>query len=99
MKIITERYKQGTLSTLGKLWVDSKHIGYILEDMDRGLTREMGLDWIKTNKVYGETCIPTGIYKVGITYSNKFEQHWPELLNVPGYGGIRPHAGNYVRIR
>ena len=49
---------------------------------------------IKSKKVYGETAIPTGIYRVIISYSNRFKKQMPLLLNVPGFAGIRIHTGN-----
>ena len=46
-------------------------------------------------KVYGETAIPYGTYRVVITYSNAFQKKLPEILNVPLYEGIRIHTGNH----
>jgi Family of unknown function (DUF5675) len=45
-------------------------------------------------KVYGKTAIPAGVYPVIISYSNSFKCMMPEVLNVPGYLGIRVHVGN-----
>lgn len=64
--------------------------GYLcdtLEDKFRG-------NDLKGKKVYGETCIPEGIYQIKMTYSNKFKKELPELLNVPYFEGIRIHKGN-----
>ena len=97
MEIITERFSRGTESTLSRLVVNGFEVGYVLEDEDKGLRSSMPLTQIKNIKEYGRTAIPTGKYEVGLTVSTKFGgKLWPELLNVPGYGGIRPHAGNYV---
>jgi len=49
---------------------------------------------IKTTKVYGQTAIPTGTYKVTITYSNRFKKDMPLINNVKGFDGIRIHTGN-----
>ena len=45
-------------------------------------------------KIYGETAIPAGTYKVILSYSNKFKRILPEILNVPHFLGIRIHKGN-----
>ena len=54
----------------------------------------MSLTKIKFLKVYGETCIPYGTYKVELSYSPKFKRELPLLLNVPAFEGIRIHKGN-----
>jgi hypothetical protein len=41
-----------------------------------------------------ETAIPAGTYKVKITYSPRFKKKVPEVLDVPGFEGIRIHPGN-----
>lgn len=74
-----------------------------LEDKDRGLTSDMSLAAIKLRKIFGKTAIPTGTYRVKLTYSPKFaNKPWakkygglvPEILNVKGFGGVRIHPGN-----
>ena len=42
----------------------------------------------------GVTAIPTGKYKVTITYSSRFKRLMPLVNNVPAFSGIRIHAGN-----
>ena len=74
-----------------------------LEDKDRGLTDTMSLSAIKLRKIFGKTAIPTGTYRVKLTYSTKFASRpWakkygglvPEILNVKGFIGVRIHPGN-----
>lgn len=74
-------------STIGRLNVDGGFCCWTLEDTDRHL--EDG-----GKKIYGKTAIPTGVYQILITYSPKFKRDLPLLLNVPGFSGIRIHAGN-----
>lgn len=81
-------------STIGSLYIDDVLFCDILEDKDRGLLQSMLPSAIAKLKVWGETAIPYGKYEVVITYSEKFKQRMPLLLNVVGYTGIRIHTGN-----
>jgi hypothetical protein len=81
-------------STIGDLLIDDQYFCKILEDTDREITSEMPLEQIKAKKVHGQTAIPSGRYEIVLSYSNKFKKVLPELLNVPGYLGIRIHVGN-----
>lgn len=45
-------------------------------------------------KVWGQTCIPCGRYRVVVTVSPKFKRELPRLLDVPNFTGILIHAGN-----
>jgi hypothetical protein len=45
-------------------------------------------------KIYRETAIPSGNYKMIVDYSPKFKKNIPHILNVPGFEGIRIHPGN-----
>lgn len=73
--------------TFGKFFVDGKYLGEILEDTDRHL--EDGGD-----KDYGNTAIPRGLYKVTVTFSNRFKRPMPYVHDVPGFSGVRIHGGN-----
>lgn len=45
-------------------------------------------------KVYGESAIPYGRYKVVVNMSPRFKRELPLLLDVPHFEGIRIHRGN-----
>lgn len=45
-------------------------------------------------KIPGKTAIPAGRYEVKMTYSNRFKKVMPQIMDVPGFSGIRIHAGN-----
>lgn len=49
---------------------------------------------VKEWKIPGETAIPKGTYEVIVNRSARFGRDLPLLLNVPGFVGIRIHAGN-----
>jgi hypothetical protein len=45
-------------------------------------------------KIKGETAIPYGTYALRLTWSRKFGRMMWQICDVPGYIGIRIHAGN-----
>ena len=94
MNITLNRIAKKSKYTIGKLYINGEYFCDTIEDTDRGLTQTMTDAQIKSKKVYGQTAIPTGTYKVIISYSNKFKRQMPLLLNVPGFLGIRIHSGN-----
>ena len=94
LKII--RTKSNKEYTEGKLYIDGAYFCDTLEDQDRGLYQHMSLAEIKAVKVYGETCIPYGTYKVELSYSPKFKKIMPAILNVKGFTGVRIHNGSYT---
>lgn len=93
--------------TIGKLYIDGEYFCDTIEDKDRNLYQGMDLEWIKKEKVYGETAIPYGRYKVTLKvqspkYSTrkqyeKCKGYIPRLVNVPGFEGILIHIGNYAK--
>ena len=94
MNITLNRIARKAKYTIGKLYINDQYFCDTLEDTDRGLTQSMTEQQIGSKKVYGETAIPTGTYRIIISYSNKFKKQMPLLLNVPGFAGIRIHSGN-----
>ena len=84
MKLTLERIYKAPTYTIGKLRIDGKAFCDVLEDVVRP----------PLEKVWGKTAIPTGTYKVILNQSNRFKCLMPLLLNVPGFDGIRIHAGN-----
>lgn len=94
MELKVERKVKTEISTIGRLSVDGVTQCYTLEDVDRGLKQAQPLSEITEHKVFGKTAIPTGRYEVILNYSDRFKKAMPLLLNVPGYAGVRIHAGN-----
>lgn len=89
MTILLKRIALRDTYTIGKLYIDGQLICDTLEDKVRDLSKE--------KKVYGETAIPYGTYKVSWTYSPKFKKYMPLLENVPNFSGIRIHSGNTAK--
>lgn len=94
MDILLERIANRTNYCIGRLYLDGVYFCDTLEDTDRGLDDMMSEEEIISNKIYGQTAIPTGIYKVILNYSPKYKKVMPLLTNVKGYSGIRIHSGN-----
>jgi hypothetical protein len=78
---------KGAEYTIGKLYIDNQYFCDTLEDT----VRKDG------EKVYGKTAIPSGMYRVKKTYSPRFKKVLPEILEVPGFSGVRIHAGNTAK--
>lgn len=76
--------------TLGSLYVNGRWCCWTLEDE----LREQPGQPVERWKVKGSTAIPSGTYEVQITRSARFKTDLPLLLDVPGFTGIRIHAGN-----
>lgn len=77
-------------ATHGVLFVDGHYQCFTLEDEIREQPGRPVEDW----KVPGQTAIPARAYQVVITPSQRFQRDLPLLLDVPGFTGIRIHAGN-----
>lgn len=97
MALALERHPPGVTCTIGELTIDGAPFCHALEDLPR------------PEKIAGETCIPAGTYRVMLTESDRArrgllwcpgasrkpaEYRLPLLLSVPGFEGIRIHAGN-----
>lgn len=84
MKLTLKRTTFTEQSTIGQLLVDGKKVCDTLEDV----VRAPGV------KIHGKTAIPSGVYKVIVNHSQRFDQDMPLLINVPNFEGVRIHPGN-----
>lgn len=94
MKLELIRIANRPTYCIGKLYIDGVWFCDTIEDTDRGLDDSMSVDEILKKKIKGETAIPTGVYKIEITYSPKYKRMIPLLIGVKGYSGVRIHSGN-----
>ena len=90
MKLVREQFKD--TQTVGKLYLNGVYFCDTLEDKNRDLNKNGIFDGAE-KKVYSETCIPFGQYKVIINQSPRFKRLMPRLLNVPHFDGILIHNG------
>jgi hypothetical protein len=63
---------------------------WTLEDAIREVADKPVSEW----KVKSKTAIPFGSYDFIVSFSNRFQKDMVEVLNVPGFAGIRFHGGN-----
>lgn len=90
MKLVREQFKD--TQTVGKLYLNGVYFCDTLEDKNRDLNKNGIFDGSE-KKVYAQTCIPFGQYKVIINQSPRFKRLMPRLLNVPHFDGILIHNG------
>lgn len=83
LELRLERQPSTDAATLGRLYVDDVFECWVLEDV-----------WREGPKIAHETAIPFGRFAVTITYSPRFRCMLPLVVDVPGFEGIRIHAGN-----
>lgn len=88
IRIIREPSDGG--ATLGSMYINDRWVCWTLEDVIREVAGVEVVAW----KIPGKTAIPAGHYPVRLSMSNRFKVVLPEILNVPGFSGIRIHAGN-----
>jgi hypothetical protein len=80
-------------ATLGRLFHGEEFVCDVLEDVVREVPGEPVESW----KIHGETAIPAGTYNVTMETSARFGPRTITLNSVPGFEGIRVHAGNYAK--
>lgn len=95
LKLTLNRNPPGITCTIGELLVDGTPLTNTLEDLPH------------PTKIEGDTRIPAGTYQVLLTVSPAAQEGrlWtpdpdfrlPLLMDVPGFEGVRIHAGNDSR--
>ena len=112
LKLFLDRSFKGKEYTIGHLYkIDNNgkksYICDTIEDVDRGLTSDMPLREIQAKKVYSQTAIPRGTYKITTSvrsgkfsdfkkypWSRPFNGFLPRFVNVKGFEGVLIHPGS-----
>ena len=90
MEIFVKRVLKGEKYTIGRMYINGNYVCDTLEDVVRDLGKN------GEGKIYGETAIPAGIYKVVRHYTPKFGNClW--ILEVPHFKEILIHSGNTAK--
>lgn len=102
MKITVKRIFKGESYTIGKFYIDGDYFCDTIEDSVRNLPAKCpdtpkGAMCKCKEKVYSETAIPAGSYKVTMEYSPRFKKTLPYLHNVPHFLGVLIHSGNFAK--
>jgi len=103
MKLTLKRIARKETYTIGRLYIDGQYYCDTIEDKDRDANRNGVFD-NGEKKIYSETAIPNGTYKITMkVQSPKFSKYpnyakckgyLPRLLNVPSFEGVLIHIGN-----
>lgn len=111
MEILLRRIARRPTYTIGRLYIYGRYFCDTVEDTDRDLNRNGRFDNGEA-KVYAQTAIPNGRYRVTMAvqspkFSSRTEYNWwrvngrygylPRLLDVPHFEGILIHAGSSAR--
>lgn len=87
LELDVKRIHRGKDYTIGELYINGTFFSHTLEDKVRLLNSY-------EDKIYGETAIPIGRYKVILIYSNHFKRIMPEIVGVDFFKGVRINSGN-----
>lgn len=99
MELTLRRKFKGPSYTIGDLSINGKFFCNTIEDTVRPLPATCpettrGRSCTCKGKIYAETAIPVGKYKITLEYSPRFKRRMPYLHDVPHFLGILIHSGN-----
>lgn len=97
MELLLKRVALRDTYTIGKLYIDGVYFCDTVEDKVRDLNKDGDLEDAGETKIYAETAIPYGVYKVIVNKSPKFKRLLPRLLNVKHFEGILIHRGSSAK--
>ncbi|HBY61086.1 MAG TPA: hypothetical protein DEH78_14785 [Solibacterales bacterium] len=84
MELVLDRNPTVNECTIGGLFVDGVFECFTLEDA------------IRETKIAGRTAIPPGRYRITLENSPRFGPDTITINGVPGFTGVRMHAGNDI---
>ena len=90
MKLTLKRNKLQAKRTFGELLDGNKRLCFVLEDAVREVPGKPVASW----KIHGATAIPAGSYRITLENSPRFGADTLTVNDVPGFVGVRMHAGN-----
>lgn len=90
MIILLQRTRCDGARTFGELLVEGRRLCATLEDPVREVPGQPVDAW----KVHGATAIPAGVYRLSLEQSPRFGPDTLTVNGVPGFTGVRMHAGN-----
>lgn len=101
MRLLLKRKFKGPNYSIGDLFIDGKFFCNTLEDTVRILPllcpdTPQGIKCRCKEKVYAQTAIPAGHYKVTMKQSPRFKRVLPYLHDVPHFIGILIHNGSNI---
>lgn len=90
MMLTLQRRPSVASTTIGELLEDGARLCFTLEDQIREVPGRPVAEW----KVHGRTAIPAGRYRLILENSPRFGPDTLTIPSVPGFVGVRMHAGN-----
>ena len=104
MKLKLKREIKEANYTVGSLYINDKYECKTVEYTDRGLSDNMPENEINSKKVYGQTAIPTGTYRIDMStislrlkdrsWAKPYGGKLPRLIGVKGFDGLLIHPVN-----
>ena len=96
MIVTLKRFEFNDNHTCGEFYVNGLFVCYSLEDKVRDFNRDGDLKDKGETKVFGETAIPYGKYRVEYEFSQKFKRILPRVKDVSEFEGILIHSANFA---
>lgn len=88
------RKTNASTNTIGELsFKNFIQVWRTLEDVDRDYNQDGDLNEAGETKVWGQTAVPCGTYRVKFQHSPKFDRMMPYLVDVNTHSGVMFHWG------